>query len=89
MGRCRWDRLGPTGSVGHRGPQQVLLLTGHRDLQSPPHGERGEVQQQQLGAASQAPDKFHTLDLIAAATCKTPGREAGCSDHTGHFMETY
>lgn len=75
------------GSVGSRGLQQVLLLTGHRDLQSPPHGERGEVQQQQLRAASQAPDEFHTLDLIA--TCKTPHREAGVSDHTGSFRETY
>lgn len=62
------------GSVGRRRLQQVLLLAGHRDLQSPPHGKRGEVQQQQLGAASQAPDKFHTLDLIAVTTCKTPHR---------------
>lgn len=76
-----------TGSVGRRGLQQVLLLTGHRDLQSPPHGERGEVQQQQLGAASQAPDEFHTLELIAP--CQTPHREAGVSDHTGSFRETY
>lgn len=77
-----------TGSVGRRGLQQVLLLAGHCDLQSPPHGERGEVQQQQLGAASQAPEKFHTPDLMAVTTYKKLQGD-GSSDRTGSFVETY
>lgn len=47
------------GSVGLRGLQPGLLLTGHRDLQTPPHGEGGEVQLEQLSTSSQAPGKFH------------------------------
>lgn len=61
VSRYYWDRTGITGSVGHRGLQQILLLTAHCDIQAPPNGERREVQQQQLGTASQAPEQIsHT-----------------------------
>lgn len=40
-------------TVGPGGLQQLLLLGAHRDLQAPPDGERGEMQQKQLGTASQ------------------------------------
>lgn len=59
MGRWRRNQMCLAGSVGLQGLQPALLLTGHRDLQTPPHGERGEVQLKQLSTASQAPDKFH------------------------------
>lgn len=35
------------------------MLVAHRHFQASPDDERGEVQQQQLGAASQAPETRH------------------------------
>lgn len=75
VGRCRWDRRRLAGSVGRRGLQQALLLAGHRDLQSPPHGEGGEVQQQQLAAAPQAPGKRHTAGFNRSGEAPPPSPE--------------
>lgn len=56
------------GTVGHRGLQHVLLFSTHCDLQAPPDGERGEVQQKQLSTASQAPEQFPTWNLVVETT---------------------
>ena len=43
------------GGVRGAGLQELLLPAAHRDLQAPPGGEGGEVQQEQLGAAARVP----------------------------------
>lgn len=59
-GRFLWVRGGFKRTVGLGGLQQFLFLTGHRDLQAPPDGERWEMQQKKLGAAPKVPDEHPT-----------------------------